>query len=65
MTQKEIPCPEARTPKYMSGVNICALNTKYCIKDTDHYCETYEDYLFELKQEEVDKMGGQNEAKTI
>ncbi len=51
-------CPESKQHWYQRGFPArCNLNDKYCLLDTDGTCPTYDDYLFELKQEELDHKG--------
>lgn len=33
----------------------CNLNDKFCLLETKDYCPYYEDWLFEQKQEELDR----------
>ena len=48
------PCPEQiPLPYYPSP--ICDLNDKPCTIDDGYSCPWYEDYLFETRQEELDK----------
>ncbi|MFH0897646.1 MAG: hypothetical protein V1850_06345 [Candidatus Bathyarchaeota archaeon] len=51
-------CPESIQNWYQRGFPArCNLNDKPCVLDGGYPCPTYEDWLFEEKQEEVDNIG--------
>ena len=47
------PCPDARQTVFYP-VPRCNLNDKPCMLSEENECPTYEDYLFETRQEELD-----------
>lgn len=52
--RKAHPCPDLKG-NFPNSMAKCGLNDKYCLLETDGFCPTYEDWLFEVKQEELDK----------